>query len=382
MGVSPPSSPITTPAPFSQLPLELVEAVVYSALHPDTVEVLASVNALAQACRRCFDIVDLILYRRYVQNAKQRALIWTARCEANPDTVRRITTLVPDTLKSSDITWAVVSECWEAFDLLIGLDHVCDALVAANGLDDNQDSTLCTAIRTNRHEMALGLISKDGLAVMGPEKDGKDPLMAAANKPDLARELLDYGITITVPEKPAKHLSAPDIAVEGRDMGMIRLLLEKGADPTRDEAAAILAASMGYPAILRLLLQHESIRDPSWLSWIAMVILQLEAVELKGVELLSDCLECIDILLGHRVDLAATFHGVSVQFGGWTPLHHRVEGGDIQVIQLLMSHGADPTAVSSDDRVPIADAMYLPRSGDSRIFRGQPQAGREPDVSW
>jgi uncharacterized protein len=120
-----------------------------------------------------------------------------------------------------------------------------------------------------------------------------------------------------------------EYAIYHSPLPFIRALLELGADPNYQDHA-------GFPALIAAL---SSAR--------------------------ADRYEIIELLLAFRADIAE--RGIN----DWTPLHYAAANDDLEAIDLLLAHGADPTARTGiDDRAtPLEEAEHLRRAADARTLR-------------
>jgi ankyrin repeat protein len=73
------------------------------------------------------------------------------------------------------------------------------------------------------------------------------------------------------------------------------------------------------------------------------------------------------------VNLLLAFGADSQQRGlnDWTPLHHAAATEDVEAIELLLAHGADPNARTRIDHyaTPLEEAEHLGRSAAVRLLR-------------
>jgi len=49
------------------------------------------------------------------------------------------------------------------------------------------------------------------------------------------------------------------------------------------------------------------------------------------------------------------------QHGGWTALHSAADNGDLEMIRILLEHGADPLTQSDDGKTPAQIAQLKGR---------------------
>jgi ankyrin repeat protein len=146
----------------------------------------------------------------------------------------------------------------------------------------------------------------------------------------------------TTGQYPERETALYGAAGVAHHPALTRLLLERGADPTDEEVVyhspegrdlramqAVVETGKLAPDHLRLML----IRKHDW-------------HDAAGVKW----------LLERGIDLNQK------RERGWIPLHHAIErGNDLEIIQLLLDHGADP-ALAEDGLTAIARAARLGRS--------------------
>lgn len=88
----------------------------------------------------------------------------------------------------------------------------------------------------------------------------------------------------------------------------------------------------------------------------------------------SGDLERMRALLAKRADIQA------VNAQGWTPLHVAAAGGNVDVIGLLLQHGANVNAASNIGATPLDNALTYSRSqAVADLLR---QHGAEGNTDW
>jgi len=181
---------------------------------------------------------------------------------------------------------------------------------------------------------------------------GNDPTLAAARNDDGLSAVLAalYGhhediASVLVAAGP--ELDVFDAAAVG-DADRLRQLLD--ADPAAATAYAsdgffplALAAYFGRPAAVQVLLEGGA--DVSATARNPMRVQPLHAA------VAGRHLDVVRVLVEAGADVNVHQHG------GWTPLMGAAAHGDVETVDLLLAHGADPTATNESGR----DAASLAR---------------------
>lgn len=192
------------------------------------------------------------------------------------------------------------------------------------------------AVKAGDADGLRGILESDADAAAAREDGGDSPLMMALyhGRRDLAELILAHG----------RRPDGAEAAALG-DVERLRAALD--AEPglvtrfTHDGWTLLhLAAYFGHTPAVRLLLQRGS--DPNALSINALRNTPLHAglsgpLDAEGARLLVEA----------GADVNARQHG------GFTPLHSAANRGVIEVIDLLLDRGADPSAAADDGRRPI-----------------------------
>ncbi|KAL9626490.1 MAG: hypothetical protein Q9204_007261, partial [Flavoplaca sp. TL-2023a] len=131
---------------------------------------------------------------------------------------------------------------------------------------------------------------------------------------DVAAALLDHGADVNVVARPPDGISVLDIACQKGHRDVVKLLLDRGAITQRQHLRKVgalhRAASLNHPAVAELLLERNQ------------------------------------ALVHARNSL------------GKTALHDAAERGFLEVVQLLIKHGADLMAKSNARETPLSFAAY------------------------
>ena len=120
-----------------------------------------------------------------------------------------------------------------------------------------------------------------------------------------------------------------EYAIYHGPLAFIRTLLEQGADPNYQDRA-------GVPALIAALSTDR-----------------------------PDRYEIVELLLAFGADIQQ--RGLN----DWTPLHYAAATDDLAAIELLLAHGADPTARTRIDHcaTPLEEAQLLGRATAVRLLR-------------
>ena len=120
-----------------------------------------------------------------------------------------------------------------------------------------------------------------------------------------------------------------EYAIHHSPLAFIRALLELGADPNYQDHA-------GFPALIAAL---SSAR--------------------------ADKYEIIELLLASGADIQQ--RGIN----DWTPLHYAAANDDVEAMERLLAHGADPAARTTIDHcaTPLEEAAHLGRTEALRALR-------------
>lgn len=176
-----------------------------------------------------------------------------------------------------------------------------------------------------------------------------------------ARALLDAGADANGGWFETHHQPQPEwepvlygAAGVAHHAGVTRLLLEHGADP--NDVEVVYHAPESYDnAVVELLLATGKLTQQSLT---IMLVRKHDVHHVEGVRL----------LLAHGIDLNAR------REIGWIPLHHALARDNaLEIIELLLDHGADPSLVN-DGRSAVALAARRGRGDvlDALARRGMP----------
>ncbi len=105
-----------------------------------------------------------------------------------------------------------------------------------------------------------------------------------------------------------------------------------------------LAAFFGHPALVDWLLAHGA--DPNLGANNAMRVRPLHSAAANRDHATAHAISAALLSAGAEVD--------PVQEGGFTPLHEAALNGKIDLVRLLLAHGADPSLPTADGALPAA----------------------------
>lgn len=178
--------------------------------------------------------------------------------------------------------------------------------------------------------------------------NGKSALMVAAKKGDetLAKKLVKLGVDIN--ETTETQGTPFMFAVLGNHQNVARWLLEQGADIDRIGSngwtALTIAAAKGQVSTLQWLIgqgANAQVRD------VYRFTPLLRAVD-------NGYIEAVNVLLS----LVETDVNAHDEYGN-TALHHAVAAGNMEMVELLLEHHADPSLLNRDGVSPADIARSL-----------------------
>jgi ankyrin repeat protein len=237
------------------------------------------------------------------------------------------------------------------------------------------DQHPCRVRRVRRHG-GRGLAGQDAALATAKFRDtGWAPLDCLAASPlfdvdaagrdasvAIGRRLLALGAdanTFTTPPggEPGR-LSVLYRASQNGNAGLVRLLLEHGADPN-DGESAYHAAERNHRDVLELLLAHGAEISATHQPWNNTILYFLSGYH-GDHPLARDAAAGMEWLLEHGAD-----PNVPSYDHRETPLHRIAEfGHGVAVAEMLLAHGADPRRPRADGRTPYEMAM---RTGNARV---------------
>ena len=189
---------------------------------------------------------------------------------------------------------------------------------------------------------------------------------------EVARVLLEYGANVNHPDNLGRI--PLHIASRGPCDDLVRLLLDHGANPSAldngDETALHHAACSGELGVVRLLLDHGlavNARNKrsmyGWRGWDPLLIGGND-IDTKGWTPLHYAatfgfVEIVEMLLDHGADVNTPDEC------RWTALHLAAIHGELQVVNTLLRRGANPQARNMKGHTPFEATKYRPSYKDS-----------------
>lgn len=259
---------------------------------------------------------------------------------------------------------------------LTGKLDVVNALLRA-GVDLNAreaghgQTALMWAVSEGHRDVVRALIRR-GADVRARSTSGFTPLMFAARQGDLelVKTLLAHGAAVN--EIDADGVSVLHVATLRGHVALAEFLLNQGADPHAD--------GPGYTAL------HWA--AGTWENYMTRDYRQLESGEwsaLGGIPTREGKLRLIKALLakGAQVNPRLTkpppLFGAHLSLGGGrllgggsvvgaTPLHIAAHAGEVEIMRLLVAHGADPRLTTKDATTPLMMAAGLGTAEDETLI--------------
>lgn len=174
----------------------------------------------------------------------------------------------------------------------------------------------------------------------------KTPIQIAVKKGNrpIVQLLLEHGANVNVGTSYSGMDTPLWMAYEANDLGMARLLLENGASVSKLTYAVLSSAGKGNKPFLQLFLQYGADVDQreSDTGFTALHRVCISDTSSAAIATL---------LISHGADINATSKGFNE-----TPLHIAAYHGKLDIIELLIKHGARVNARDHINRTPLDDA--------------------------
>jgi len=236
--------------------------------------------------------------------------------------------------------YAVRKKIFEVVELL--LQHGANI----NARDQDGRTPLALAAILGKTEV-VRLLIRNGADVNTVNVRGNTPLIHSRST-EISRLLLEAGATATI-EHLSNHAelgNALHVAVRRGTLEIIELLLQHGANiNARDQdgrTPLALATILGKTEVVRLLIRNEA---------------DVNTVNVRGNTPLihSRCTEISRLLL--EAGATATIEHLSNHAELGNALHVAVRRGTLEIVELLLQHGANINARDQDGRTPLTLAI-------------------------
>ena len=179
----------------------------------------------------------------------------------------------------------------------------------------------------------------------------------------------DANTSTAQPDQPAVRLSVLYRASERGNAGLVRLLLEHGAEPN-DGESMYHAAERDHREVMELLLAHGAEISATHAPWGNTVLYFLAGYQ-DGQPMAASAMEGMRWLLEHGAD-----PNVASDACQETPLHRMAAMGRAgAAIQTLLEHGADVTRARADGRTAYELALRAGHTEIAELLRPYGAAG-------
>ncbi|CAG8232155.1 unnamed protein product, partial [Penicillium nalgiovense] len=238
--------------------------------------------------------------------------------------------------RSSSLFWGVRRGKLEFVEMMLR-DYQADA----NTIDGRSRTPIFYAIRNKNETMIRTLLFDKRADIDWQDRRGQTPLVyaIASNLLSTASLLLDFNPCLNI--RDAKNRSAIWYAIALCDENLVQVLLERGSDIRTPDykrfSPSSLAIAKEIPKITRLLLLHS---DPN----LRMTLLENVTIRnrLLHQAVQASLLDVISLLVAHGADPN------SKNGDGQSLLHQATKNGDREVVQQLLAH--EEISINATDR--------------------------------
>ena len=196
---------------------------------------------------------------------------------------------------------------------------------------------LLRASREGNLALVKELVGWQGMDPNSHKKDGRTPLMLASlfGREEVVAFLLCLPSINTEAKNVGGEMTALHYAAARGHLQVVKLLLDHGADlaAVTKRCCTPLIMAVGRGRVVKLLLDYGA--DPAAVDVRGITALMKAAMNGRG-EVAALLLSISNINLEARCGL------------GMTALHRAVVGGHLNLVKMLLQHGADPTSVDNN----------------------------------
>ncbi|KAL6853057.1 hypothetical protein ACO1O0_007609 [Amphichorda felina] len=291
----------------------------------------------AATSRRHFEIAELPLYRAFGDHA----LTWAA-CHGHEDTARKCLSLVPEVVQLSHVTAAATYNREGVLELLLGVGRMRDELVAGKA-DHQHHSPVGNAAENGSIGALRQLLAIPGVNLMVEDwRNNRKPLQWALFQGcgEAALLLLAHGVSVMPSDyhERGQQSSPLLLAIERRNsLEVVQALLDHGANVMAEPRALSDAAKLGSVDVVELLLKRGA---------------DIEAPANNSAKPLYAASRCWDSSLSIQVLKVLLEHGadpLAVDNTGLSALHGFARYGTPAAVSILLEHGATAGINSVDD---------------------------------
>jgi ankyrin repeat protein len=205
-------------------------------------------------------------------------------------------------------------------------------------LDAAQVKEMIAAVKSGDAARVAQLLLAEPALANARADTGESAVLLAAyyGRREIGAMLLATDPTLTVFEAAATGQAASVARALAQEPGLVAAWSPDGFTPLH------LAAFFGHAAVAELLLAQSAPVDPE-----SRNLLRVRPMHSAAA---GQSLDIVRLLLAHGADVTAR------QEGGFTALHSAAQNGQVEMMALLLAQGADPSAVTDDGRTPLSFA--------------------------